>query len=165
MREQPTITVTILGANTLVESILARLLEEEGYDVRHLEVRPTSPVDELLEGLDVVLLAPGLEDGVREALTEVLRSAPRTASLPVLPLSSALKMALLDELAVSTSWRALFEELVGQIGDALTPSQVPLLAQGPSWWRAADQRLLPMLAPWLMPSREAHTARERWSSW
>jgi hypothetical protein len=37
----------------------------------------------------------------------------------VLPLSSALKLALLDELAGSASWSSLFEELVIQIGAAL----------------------------------------------
>jgi hypothetical protein len=120
LREQPTSTVVaITGANTLVEGILARLLAEEGYDVRHLEIDPTGPMDEPFEGVDVVLLAPGLKGGPREAFLKAMKGRQETAAIPVLPLSSALRMALLDELAVSTSWRTLFEELIGQIGDAL----------------------------------------------
>jgi hypothetical protein len=49
-----------------------------------------------------------------------MRSNPKTAAVPVLSLSAALKVALVDELAVSASWQNLFDELVGQIGAALT---------------------------------------------
>ncbi len=48
-----------------------------------------------------------------------MRSAPQTAATPVLPLSPALKGALLDELSASAPWRSLFEELKSQIGAAL----------------------------------------------
>jgi hypothetical protein len=48
-----------------------------------------------------------------------VRSTQESAAIPVLPLSSALKLALLDELSASASWSSLFEELVGQIGAAL----------------------------------------------
>ena len=118
-RGATTTTVAILGASSIVESILARLLEQEGYEVRYLEVDPTGFVGGPLEGVDVVLLAPGLQDGVREAFLEAMRSTQETSVVPVLPLSSALKLALLDELAVGASWRTLFEELIGQIGAAL----------------------------------------------
>jgi hypothetical protein len=46
-------------------------------------------------------------------------SIPKTAVKPVLALSSVLKVALLDELSASASWRSLFEELVEQMGDTL----------------------------------------------
>jgi predicted amino acid dehydrogenase len=39
MREhQPTTTVAIVGANTVVESALAQFLEGEGYSIRHLKL-------------------------------------------------------------------------------------------------------------------------------
>jgi hypothetical protein len=114
-----TTVVAILGASSIVENILAHLLEEEGYSVRHHEVDPAGLVEGALEGVDILLLAPGLKDGVREGFQEAIKSTPGTATLPMLPLSSALRLSLLDELAVSASWRTLFEELVGQIGDAL----------------------------------------------
>jgi hypothetical protein len=116
---QPT-TIAILGADTLGEDILARLLREEGYATRLIVApHPTGLVDELLEGVDVVLLSPGLKDSVREAFLEAMRSTQETAAMPVLTLPAALRLALLDELSASASWRSLFEELVGQIGAAL----------------------------------------------
>ncbi len=118
-RSGTTTLVAILGANSLVEGILARLLEEEGYYVRHLEAHPTRVVDEPLEGVDLLLLAPGLNAEVREGFLEATRSTQETATIPVLTFSDALKIALLDELSASASWRTLFEKLVGQIGAAL----------------------------------------------
>ncbi len=116
---QPT-TIAILGADTLGEDILARLLQQEGYATRLIEAHPTGFVDdEPLDGVDVLLFSPGLKDSVREAFLEAMRSTQETAAIPVLPLSAALKLALLDELSASASWRSLFEELVGQIGAAL----------------------------------------------
>lgn len=114
-------TVAILGANTLVEDILARLLEEEGYDTRSLEASsyPTRPIGELLDGVDVLLLAPGLNDEVREDFLQAMRSTPKTAALPVLTLSTALKQALLDELSESLSWRSLLKELVQEVETTL----------------------------------------------
>jgi hypothetical protein len=114
-----TTTVAILGTDALAEDILARLLEREGYSVRHLEAHPTVLIDGPLDGVDILLLAPGLDDGVRGTFLEAIRSAPKIAAIPVLPLSSTLKLALLDELSASAPWRSLFEELVGQIGSAL----------------------------------------------
>jgi hypothetical protein len=116
--QQPT-TIAILGADTLVEDSLARLLEREGYATRILEPYRTDLTSEPLDGVDVVLLAPGLKDGTREAFLGVMRSTPEAAAIPVLSPSAALKQALLDELSASLSWRSLFEELVGQIGAAL----------------------------------------------
>jgi len=119
MREphhQRTTTVAILGTDGLAEDILSRLLEHEGYHVRHLDPYATGHIDGLLEGVDVLLVAPGLKDGAREAFLEAMRTTPRTSSIPVLPLSSALKLALLDELSAGASWGGLFEELTSQIG-------------------------------------------------
>jgi hypothetical protein len=122
--------VAILGTDTLVENSLARLLEREGYATRHLEAcYPTGRMDELLDGVDVVILAPGQKESVREAFLEAMRSTLKTAAIPVLPLSSALKLAMLDELAASASWRSLFEELVSRSRRPRrvrwTPSKLP----------------------------------------
>jgi hypothetical protein len=48
-----------------------------------------------------------------------MRSNPKAAHIPVLPLSDALNVALVDELAGTASWQSLFGELVGQIAGAL----------------------------------------------
>ena len=118
-RSSATTTIAILGTDALAEDILARLLEREGYHVRHLKAYPTDPMDERLDGVDVLLVVPGLKDRAREAFLEAVRSTQESAAIPVLPLSSALKLALLDELSAGASWSTLFEELVGQIGAAL----------------------------------------------
>lgn len=96
-----------------------RLLEEVGYSTRLLGPYPSGVVDELLEGVDVLLLAPGLDAGLRRALVEAMKSNPKTAHIQALSFSAALKQALLDELSASACWSSLFEELVGQIGAAL----------------------------------------------
>ena len=119
-RSSATITVAILGPNTLVEDILARLLRVEGYVARHLEAYPMGLMHELLDGVDVLLVAPGLKDGAREAFLCAVRSTPRMAAIPILLLSPVLKQALLDELSASVSWRSLFEGLVHEIEAALT---------------------------------------------
>jgi DNA-binding response OmpR family regulator len=112
-------TIAILGTDTLAEGILARLLEREGYATTIIEAYPTGLVEELLDDVDILLVAPGLKDGVREGFLEAMRNAPKTA-IPVLPLSAALKQALLDEVSVSLCWRVLLKELVHEIEAALS---------------------------------------------
>jgi hypothetical protein len=56
---QPT-TIAILGTDSLSERILALLLEDEGYDTRRIETERAGLADELLDGINVPLLAPGL---------------------------------------------------------------------------------------------------------
>ena len=119
MRHQKPTTIAIVGTDGLAEDILARLLEHEGYSVRHVEAQPADLIDGLLDAVDVLLLAPGLDAEVRETFLEAIRSTPKTAAIPVLTLSSALKLALLDELSAGISWRSLFEELMEQIGAVL----------------------------------------------
>jgi hypothetical protein len=110
-------TVAILGSDTLAEGILVRLLEDEGYATKLLEAqsRGRGVVDEVLEGVDVLLLTPSLSPDVRGTILGAMRSTPKTAHIPVLSLSPSLKLALLDELAVSASWRSLLRELVRKI--------------------------------------------------
>ena len=114
-----TTTVAILGTDSLAEDILARLLRHEGYNTRIIDAYPTGLVDELLEGVDVLLLSPGLDTGLRSALVEAMRTNPKTARIHTLSFSAALKVALVDELSASASWRDLFEELTSHIGATL----------------------------------------------
>jgi hypothetical protein len=43
----------------MVEHALCALLEGSGYTTRHLEAHPASLMDELLDGVDILLFAPG----------------------------------------------------------------------------------------------------------
>lgn len=115
----PKTVVALLGTDTLAEDILARLLRREGYTTRIIEASPTEAPDELLDGVDVLLLAPGLDAELRSTLVEAMKSNPKTSHIQTLSFSDALKVALVDELAGSASWQSLFEELIGQIGAAL----------------------------------------------
>jgi hypothetical protein len=113
-------TVAILGANTLLDRILALLLKDEGYDTKLLEAYPTGLRNELLSRVDVLLLSPYLDTDVRWAFLEAMRSTPEEAQrIPVLSLSVPLLMALQDELSINVSWQSLFEGLVQELEAAL----------------------------------------------
>ncbi len=124
-QHQQLTTVAILGANTLFDRILVRLLkDDEGYDTTLLEAYPTKFHNELLEGVDVLLLSPYLDTDVRWACPEAMRSTPEAAQrVPVLSLSVPLLMALQDELSVNVSWQSLFEGLVQEIEAALAGAE------------------------------------------
>ena len=92
MREQhPTTTVVaILGANMVVETALAQLLEGKGYSIKLIEVSsPMEMVEEQqLGGVDVVLLAPSLTSEACNTFLDALRRSSqrrRTAATPSLP--------------------------------------------------------------------------------
>jgi hypothetical protein len=93
--EQPTTTIAILGADTVVGSALCALLEDSGYRTTPIGSYPTGIVDELLEGADLLLLAPRLDEGVREAFLGAMgKSAPQRADMPVIALSTAVEEGL-----------------------------------------------------------------------
>ncbi len=50
---------------------MARLLEREGRPPGYSPDRSTGIVDELLDGVDVLLVAPGLNAGLRRGLQEI----------------------------------------------------------------------------------------------
>ncbi len=122
-------TVAILGANTLLDRVLARLLEDEDYDTRLLEAHPSGLIDELLDGVGVLLLSPYLDADERCGLLNALRSTSEAAQrVPVLSLSVPLQVALLDELAINASWQSLFEGLVREIEAASGRSEASVEA-------------------------------------
>jgi hypothetical protein len=130
MREhQPTTTVAIIGANTVVERALVQLLEGEGYSIRLLKCSSTGVVEEQLYGVDLVVLSPGLTSGAYEALLGTLRSTPqrRTANarIRVIVLHTPMREASLDGVAVrSVPWPIPFERLAGEI-EAMLAGRLP----------------------------------------
>ncbi len=129
--QQPT-TVAILGANTLFDRILARLLKDKGYDTKLLEAYPTGLSNELLSSVNVLLLSPYLDTEVRWAFLEAMMSTPEAAQrIRVLSLSVPLLMALQDELSVNVSWQSLFEGLVQEIEAALAGAEASAEALPP----------------------------------
>jgi DNA-binding response OmpR family regulator len=130
MREhQPTTTVAIVDANTVVESALAQLLEGEGYSIRLLKSSTTGVVEEQLDGVDLVVLSPGLTSGACEALLGALRSTPERSTanphIRVIALCTPMREAPLDGEAVrSVPWPIPFERLVGEI-EAMLAVRLP----------------------------------------
>ncbi len=89
LHQEPT-AIAILGGKAVVGNALSLLLRGAGYDIRLIERDLAGLADGLLDGVDVLLLAPGLSNGVREALLSVVSGNPKTAQIPVLTLSSAI---------------------------------------------------------------------------
>ena len=120
MREQPT-TIAILGADTVVGSALCALLEGYGYKTIPLDAYPTGVVDELLDGADLLLLAPRLDKDVREAFLGAMgKTVPQTADVPVIALTTTLEEGLPEkEGVISVPWPCETKVLVERIEAAL----------------------------------------------
>ncbi len=72
----------------VVGGALMLLLRGLGYNAKFMEVYPTGPVEESLDGVDVLLLlASSLSNDQREAFLKVLRSTRKMERIPVLALS------------------------------------------------------------------------------
>jgi hypothetical protein len=124
-------TIAILGADTVVGRALCALLESSGYQTRPLGAYPTGVVDELLEGADLLLLAPRLDQGVGEAFLGAMgKSTPQKGRIPVIALSTAEEGRLPEEGVISVSWPCETKVLVDQIEAALTvPPAFPTQAR------------------------------------
>ena len=121
--QQPSTVVAVLGTNSVVNSALALLLKSAGYDIRRIERDMPGLANGLLEGVDLLLLAPGLSNGPREGVLSVVRDNPTTAQMPVLTLSSAIGEALGNEGGqVVVAWPIPIEELVRRIETVLAPA-------------------------------------------
>jgi hypothetical protein len=115
-------TIAILGADTVVGRALCALFESSGYKTRPLDAYPTGVVDELLEGADLLLLAPRLDQGVCEAFLGAMgKSTPQKAEMPVIALHTALEEDLPEkEGVISVSWPCKTKVLVERIEAALS---------------------------------------------
>ena len=120
LHHEPT-TIAILGADTVVGRALCALLEGSGYRTTPLDSYPTGIVDELLEGADLLLLAPRLDEGVREAFLGAMgKSAPQRANIPLIALTTALEEDLPEkEGVISVPWPCETKVLVERIEAAL----------------------------------------------
>jgi len=127
---QPT-TIAILGADTVIGSALCALLESSGYKTRPLDTYPTGVVDEVLEGVDLLLLAPRLDEGVREAFVGAMgKSTPQRADMPVIALTTVVEESPQDEGVRSVPWPCETKALVGEIEAALL--DVPEVSAAPT---------------------------------
>ena len=128
---QPT-TIAILGADTVVGRALCALLEGSGYETTLLDAYPTGVVDELLEGADLLILTPRVDQGVREAFLGAMgKRVPRQADMPVIALHTALEEDLPEkEAVISVPWPCETKVLVDHIEATLL--DVPAASTSPT---------------------------------
>jgi hypothetical protein len=111
---------------------LCVLLEGSGYQITLLDAYPTGVVDELLEGADLLLLTPRVDEGVREAFLGAMgKSTPQKADMPVIALHTALEEDLPEkEGVVRVPWPCETKVLVERIEAALL--DVPASSTSPT---------------------------------
>ena len=114
--------IAILGADTTVGSALCALLQSHGYRVVQIDSHPTGIVDGLLGGADLLLLAPRLDEGMREAfLGAIGKSDPERAEVPVMALRTAVEDAPPEkEGVIGVPWPCETRALVGRIEAVLS---------------------------------------------
>jgi hypothetical protein len=119
--DQPGTTIAILGADTVVGSALCALLEGSGYLTTPLDSYPTGVVDDLLDGADLLLIAPRLDGDAREAFLDAMgKSTPQRADMPVIALSTTLEEHLPEKEGVlRVPWPCETKALVERIEAAL----------------------------------------------
>jgi hypothetical protein len=130
LHHHPT-TIAILGADTVVGSALRALLEGHGYRTAPIDAHPTGVIDELLDGADLLLIAPRLDEGVREAFVGAMgKSAPQKADMPVIALTTVAGESPQDEGVISVPWPCETKVLVERIEAALL--EVPEVSAAPT---------------------------------
>jgi hypothetical protein len=115
----------------VVGHALCALLEGSGYETIPLDAYPTGVVDELLDGSDLLLVVPRLDEGVREAfLGAIGKSALQRARMPVISLSTSAEESTPEERVLSVPWPCTTEDLVSRIEAALGRQHLPLNGTG-----------------------------------
>jgi hypothetical protein len=122
-QQHPNTTIAILDSNKVVSNALSLLLKGVGYDTKLIEGDPAGLADGLLDGVDILLLAPGLSTGVRDALLRIVGDNLKTAQMPVLTLSATAGEALDDESGtLLVPWPSPVAVLAQQIEAILAPA-------------------------------------------
>jgi hypothetical protein len=99
------------------------LLQGVGYEIRLIEDHPASHLEELLEGVKLLLVAPSLNPsgGASESTVVNIRDELDRAAAPVLTLSTAAKEALAEQPGFIL-WPCRLEDLSAKIEAALFPA-------------------------------------------
>ena len=115
-----TTVVGIIGDDPLVSRILGMLLEGAGYEARPVD-RSAALEDPsvALAGVDLVLFLPLLGDERKGELLGVVKSAPTTADVPVISLSTELKAELDERTDSVLAWPRSTQALVRAIEQAV----------------------------------------------
>ena len=122
------VAVGVLTEDPLTCRILGLLLAGAGYEARALDAGAVlEDPSAALAGVDLVLLVPGLGDERKGELVGAIEGDPATAAVPVLGLSSVLKVDPDERDDSVLPWPWTVEALVGAIERAVL---VPALGDG-----------------------------------
>jgi hypothetical protein len=115
-------TIAILGCDTVVGRSLSVLLEGSGYQTTLLDAYPTGVVDELLEGADLLILTPRVDQSVREAFVGAMgKSTPQVGDMPVIALHTDIEEDRPEkEGVIRVPWPCETKVLVDHIEAALS---------------------------------------------
>ena len=120
MSEKEKPTIAILGTDTAVGQAISLLLREEGYEIRKVDASQSGPPDDLMEGVDLLLIPPDLIHRRCEESLAALRERHERIGVPVLSLTAVKEGLLHDEGEVRVvPWPITIEELARDIEGAL----------------------------------------------
>ncbi len=111
-------TIAILGDNAVVGRALEILLRGVGYEVRLLGEPEAYKPEKLLEGVDVLLLGPGLGADRREDYLRAIAGTPETAAITILAFSPGPEGTIAEEDRL-VPWPCRIEDLAREIEAAL----------------------------------------------
>jgi hypothetical protein len=114
-------TIAILGGNTVAGRALVALLQGVGYDTRLIEDHPTSDLQQLLRGVKLLLVAPGLNPSGaagEPSLADLRGKLDEGITVPVLTLSTAAR-EILDDQPGFIPWPCRLDDLAEKIEAAL----------------------------------------------
>jgi hypothetical protein len=124
-RESGSVKIAILGGDVLVGRSLGVALQSVGYEARYLNGTITDEPAELPEEVKLVILAPRMNAGRREAFLSNMRKSAM-AELPVLELATVLDEVRAEQEGVGlVAWPCSTEELVRRIEVALPKTESP----------------------------------------
>ena len=122
----------------MVGRALCALLENSGSRTAPIDSHPTGVVDELLDGADLLILAPRLDQDAREAFLGAMgKSAPQRADMQVIALTTTLEEHLPEKEGIlRVPWPCKTRVLVAQIEAVL--SGAPMVAPTAPYAPTAD---------------------------
>jgi hypothetical protein len=114
----PAPTVVVLGGDAIVGHALELLLRGSGYDATYEDVQIFGTRRSLAK-VGLVLLAPGLDEWDRDAVSASIEAVCRCGSLPVLELTSPVTTFHPRKKHALVSWPCRTEDLEREIEAAL----------------------------------------------
>ena len=119
MSEKEKTTIALLGTDTAVGWAILLLLREEGYEIRMVEAAREGLPDDLMEGVDLLLIPPELAHRRCEESLAALRGKREGIGVPVLSLTAVKEGLLHEEEVRVVPWPMNIEELAREIESVL----------------------------------------------